>query len=300
MTPFRCAVASTDRQEPLFATASRVDRWLLVEHCNAWSAEVLPRFRLEAVLPGLEQLARRSRARLLLIRRPGGASETARHETGRQLFFADSEPGAERLVTRSVSTDPELASVQPPDLQPEQWRPATEPLLLVCTHGRHDPCCAIWGRPVANALAARYPAETWECSHVGGDRFAPNLVVLPQGYYFARVPPDDAADVVARLSAGRLATGYLRGRSALPLPVQAAQYFARTTLGNDDAADLAPVETERRDDGSWLVRLRLGATGEVAVGLAQATAPPHQLTCHSSESRRSPVWKLLDLSCGAR
>ena len=58
-----------------------------------------------------------------------------------------------------------IGIVPSPALEPE-------PMLLVCTHGVHDTCCAVRGRPVAAALARRWPEATWECSHVGGDRFA--------------------------------------------------------------------------------------------------------------------------------
>ena len=66
------------------------------------------------------------------------------------------------------------------------------PILLVCTHGVHDTCCALRGRPVAAALAARWPGQVWECSHVGGDRFAPNVVVLPDGFYYGNLDPETA------------------------------------------------------------------------------------------------------------
>ena len=62
----------------------------------------------------------------------------------------------------------------------------------VCTHGRHDACCAERGRPVAAALAAAHPEQTWEVSHIGGDRFAANVLVLPDGLYYGRVSAADA------------------------------------------------------------------------------------------------------------
>lgn len=295
MTAYRCAVASLRRHEPLFATASRVDRWLLVEHGSAWSAETVPRFKLDgAVVDTLERLARRAQARLLLVRRPGRASNT-----GRRLFFADSRPGREALATREVRRDEDLLDLELPSAAPQAWSAPPHRLLLVCTHGRHDPCCAIWGRPVADALAARYPAETWECTHIGGDRFAPNLVVLPEGYYFGRVLPAEAAGIVTALASGRLVGGSLRGRSSLSLPAQAAQYFARATLNNEDAGDLAPLTVRRVGESSFEVLLGLAARGEVAVTVRRVLPPlAHRLTCHASESRRAPAYELVDLSTG--
>ena len=51
-----------------------------------------------------------------------------------------------------------------------------DPLYLVCTHGKRNVCCARLGGPLAQALAARHPGQVWETTHVGGHRFAANLV----------------------------------------------------------------------------------------------------------------------------
>ena len=109
------------------------------------------------------------------------------------------------------------------------WTPVAEPIYLVCTHGKHDPCCALRGRPVAYALAeALAPGRVWECSHVGGDRFAGNMVSLPSGLYLGRVEPEEVSAVAELIDAGRVPVHYLRGRSSLSTPAQAAQHFAHT------------------------------------------------------------------------
>ena len=51
-----------------------------------------------------------------------------------------------------------------------------EPVFLVCTHGKRNVCCARLGVPLAQALATRHPGQVWETTHVGGHRFAANLV----------------------------------------------------------------------------------------------------------------------------
>jgi len=103
----------------------------------------------------------------------------------------------------------------------------TEPVLAVCTHGRHDACCAERGRPVAAGLAEAFPEQTWEASHIGGDRFAANLLVLPHGLYFGRLQPDTARGVARLLAAGELDLDHLRGRSGLGTPLQAAEAALR-------------------------------------------------------------------------
>lgn len=259
----------------MFATASRVDRWLVVEQRGPWSEEAVPRSRLGDPLAGdLLRLAGQVGARLLLVRRPGGVAAT-----GRRVFFADSRPGKEQLLGRVVSGDDELAGLQLPGEDPVGWSAVGGRLLLVCTHGKHDACCAVYGRPVARALAARYPQETWESTHSGGDRFAANVVVLPEGYYFGRMPPGSAAEVIAALEEGRLVTPHLRGRSSLGLHVQAAQHFARERLGSSAVADLAPLREHRVGDGSWAVDLRSSKYGEVTVTVGRVRQPAHRLTC---------------------
>jgi hypothetical protein len=148
-------------------------------------------------------------------------------------------------------------------------------VLLVCTHGRHDRCCAVRGRPVAHALEQRWPDTTWECSHVGGDRFAANVVVLPSGIYLGRVEPTSAADVVGALLDGTLPAGLVRGRSSLPLPTQAAQEFARERLGRWGVDDLAPVHQEHAGRDRW--RVRLGALGGPEVDVVVKSSDPDAL-----------------------
>ncbi|WP_218926810.1 sucrase ferredoxin, partial [Priestia megaterium] len=72
--------------------------------------------------------------------------------------------------------------------------PGYPPVILVCAHGRHDPCCAVRGLPVGRALGERWPEQVWECSHIGGDRFAANVVVAPDGVYYGGL---DAKSAVA-------------------------------------------------------------------------------------------------------
>ena len=41
-------------------------------------------------------------------------------------------------------------------------------MVLVCTHGTRDACCAVRGRPIVAALARALPEQVWECTHLGG------------------------------------------------------------------------------------------------------------------------------------
>ena len=274
------------------ATASRVERWLLVEHTGAWGPESVPSSRMgTAVARALADTAAGALARLLLVRRPAGQS----CDDGRWVFAVDSRPGSERVLARHVDDDAELLALDPPfgTATAEGWTVVDEPLLLVCTHGRHDACCALRGRPVAQVLAAAHGERVWESTHVGGDRFAANLVVLPEGHYFGRVEPEEAVALVADLEAGQLPAGRVRGRSSLPLPTQAAQHFARRSTGRWGTHDHDPVLQEGVAPDTWRVLL----TGDVEVVVRydrHGDGERHVLSC-GDPARTAPLFQQVSL-----
>ena len=284
-----CSDASRARGEPLTATASRVARWLLVEHRGAWGPQSVPSGRMsQTVARALAQTAAGAGARLVLVRRPHGAPQS----DGRHLFAVDSRPGAERIRSRHVADDTDLGHVGWDD---EEWAAYDGPLYLVCTHGRHDRCCALRGRPVAQALSRVHPERTWESSHIGGDRFAPNLVVLPDGLYLGQVESEDVVQLVEDLASGRLPAGHVRGRSSLPLPVQAAQAFAREALQRWGSAELVLVEQTGAGPDSW--RVRLGNPDvEVVVRYDRTAGGTHRLTCDADEAKPVPAFRQVSLT----
>ena len=287
-----CSTASREREEPLAATASRVERWLLVEHRGAWGPQSVPSSRLpQTAARALARTAEAAGARLLMVRRPAGIT----CGPGRQAFVVDSRPGREQVLTRHLPTDAELAQLS---FGGEGWSPYDGPLYLVCTHGRHDRCCALRGRPVAQALSQAHPDRTWESSHVGGDRFAANLVVLPQGLYLGRIAAADAVRVVDELAQGRLPAGHVRGRSSLPLPTQAAQQLAREALQRWGSEDLVPVEQSGAGTDAWRVRLQ-SPDVEVVVRYDRAgDGARHLLTCDAEEAKVAPVFRQVSLTLG--
>jgi hypothetical protein len=158
-------------------------------------------------------------------------------------------------------------------------------LLLVCTHGKHDACCAERGRPLAAALAQVAPAETWEVSHIGGDRFAANLLALPTGHYYGRLEPEDAARLVRTLHDGRLDLDHLRGRTASSFPVQAAEVHLRRHLGEDRVAAVRHVGTTRSPDRrETTADFEVDGAGRWSVLVRSALGDERLLTCRSSSS----------------
>jgi hypothetical protein len=181
--------------------------------------------------------------------------------------------------------------------RPRFGEEATEPVYLACTNGRHDRCCATYGRPLALALQASHGELVWESSHVGGDRFAGNLVCLPDGHYFGRVGPADAERVVGLHRKGTIDLDHWRGCCIDPPVVQAAEWFARHRTGLANFDDLVLDGRGRLEGGVDAVRFRLPDGARLRVVLrATRDADPRPLTCHSTQPESPLVFSLLELA----
>jgi hypothetical protein len=175
-----------------------------------------------------------------------------------------------------------------------KWQPWSEPVFAVCTHGRHDACCAERGRPLVAALAAVAPQQTWEVSHIGGDRFAANVLVLPEGLYYGRLAPPDAADLVAAHAAGRLDLGHLRGRTSYPFPVQAAEVYLRRHLDDLRLEPFGLVSHQRRGSETEAVFEVDGTHWRVQV--MTTSGLQRQITCKAAATSSPPVHRLVALT----
>ncbi len=284
--PF-CADLSRASEEPLGATASRMDNWLLVEYRGAWRRDILGGSLLSPRLKAhlREHLELLRPARLLFVRQP-----ERRAETRRRVLLASTVPGAERLLGLEVEHQDDLHDV---DLAgalaggDARFDAVASPVLVVCTHGKRDRCCARYGRPLYDALRAAAPrAEVWQSTHVGGDRFAGNVVAFPQGTFHGRVAPDDVPGLLRALARGRVDLDRYRGRSAYSFAVQAAERALRETEGLLGLDDLVLLGSEHREDGSRRVRFRTSDGATHRLDVVAELGDPELLTCEAAEPRR--------------
>lgn len=168
----------------------------------------------------------KGRAGLQLIRRPGRAG---RAEGPRRLYLVFADEGvAEQLVVAGPEAILQLDLGGPGRNGAE---PVGHPLVLVCTHGKRDVCCALKGRPLAAELVERYPGEVvWETSHTKGHRFAPSLLLMPWGYSFGRLNPSAATALVDAALAGEYFLPGNRGRGLYGPVGQVAELAVATSL----------------------------------------------------------------------
>jgi hypothetical protein len=168
------------------------------------------------------------------------------------------------------------------------------PLFAVCAHGTHDVCCAIRGRPVAAALGRLRPGSVWECSHVGGDRFAANVLVLPSGVLYGRVVESAAVPLVEAVDRGTVLQHHLRGRVGFPPDVQAAMALAHRERPELRVTDVLAVRSGRVASDETEVRLRLA--GElVEIRVRAEPSAPHWMTCQAAAPSRAVGYQPLSM-----
>ncbi len=210
-----------DGTGPSMASAPEASRaWLLIEHPGPWPHEAADA-ALPAPLRALVSLAGSCGVRVQMIRRPG------RRQAGEaRTVFLGWVAGREPFLRRGAF--PGLAERDLKELAagivPSFGAPVAEPVFLVCTHGRRSVCCARFGGPLAQSLTARHPGQVWESTHVGGHRFAANLVILPHGLYYGPVGLEAASAAIGAYQRGAVAPDRYRGRAGQPRPVQQAEY----------------------------------------------------------------------------
>lgn len=217
-----CSQVAARLGEPTAGTASRIRSWVLLEHDGPWGADTREEVFAEVLgarrWAELEELWLERDLRPLLVRRPAGHPESGR---GARAGRGGRPP---RVLVGSIGPTPflevsDVDALATMDLQaladgrPGHGRPVLGPALLVCTNGAVDRCCALAGRPLVAALAERHPDLVWESTHLGGCRFAANLLVLPSGHMHGRLTPEDGLAVVEAALAGRVDPTGWRGRA---------------------------------------------------------------------------------------
>lgn len=283
--PFRCSAASRLRDDQLVGTTTHLRAFLLVEHPGPWGEVALRDTALPGnLLAGLRRRSASTGVRVLLMRR-----HRQRGQDGVRVFAAHVDAARPWLETEVLDDHHELLDLdleslgagRSPGLEPHH-----EPVFAVCTQGRHDACCAERGRPVAASLSESHPEQTWEVSHLGGDRFAANLLVLGDGLGYGRLDPESAPRVADAHLAGLVTPEYFRGRAGFSMPVQAAELAVRRALGEWRVPALRLAGRPVTASESWRVRFEVDhATHEVTVTRTMGLGT--RLTC--SALRDNPV-----------
>jgi hypothetical protein len=292
---FFCSELSRRAGERSTGTASTGAVWLLLEYPHGWGRKA---FEESALPPEVKRffndaLARIRHSRLLFIK-----TDRGRRDSRMNLFVVrcrERSPFVVRLRLEKYfdAFRYDLAEIAAGrDLQGGEL--CDGPLFLVCTHGRRDKCCAKFGTPLYNALREHAGDRVWQSSHVGGDRFAGNLVCFPHGLFYAHATPEAGRRVVDAYRAGRVLTEEFRGRACYAHPAQAAEAFVREEAGVSGVEDLHLLSAHPEGADAWRVRLEERAGGRVheAHVARRPSDFSNPVTCHAADPKPVPQFHL--------
>lgn len=282
MADIFCSVLSQQLDEPLAGTAGRGDIWLLLEYNDSWAAKAthennLPR-PVKAHLDAFLTATPHSRLQFIRQnRRPGDLA-----------FFMATMMGGHSVLYRFELSDYEtLLDLDLAAIAAGRYGQAKtdQSLLLVCTNGKRDRCCALYGLALYQALTEIGGAAVWQTTHLGGHRFAPTLVSLPDGYVYGRVAPAGADQLWAAHQGHDLLLDHLRGRACYDGPTQAAEILLRQHTGRVALDAFRWLATEKGENGQWLVRF-VDPAGQIhPIHLYQeALSTPVQASCGKSQT----------------
>lgn len=247
-----CSTTSREASEQRFGTATRADYWLALEYPEPFGRKAFDESNLPAPVKRhlTQALQARPNVRLQLIRKGSRFSGQ-----GPAFFAAVNHEESPRLYEFHLSRYEDLLDLNIPGILAEErpfWKyERKEPLFLVCTNGKRDPCCARFGLDVFRAMRGLARENTWQTSHVGGHRFAANVVTLPHGVYYGSLTGEDASALVQALRAGAIHLPRYRGRSCYQDHVQAAEAFLRQRAGLFELERFKLIEIASLSEDEW-------------------------------------------------
>lgn len=238
--PIPCSTSAAS--EPLAGSAPFARAWLIVEHPRAWGADVLTDSGLPSTLVAHVQSAQaQGPLNFLAARRSASDGRRRSNPDLRTVWLAHC---GERGGSARVGTIGDLQEITELDLWaviegrlPDFGDPVTGPIEFVCTHSTRDVCCAVHGR----RRIATAPSDVWECSHLGGHRFAATSLFLPSGRLYGRLGPWEHP--------GEPDPRHLRGPCYLTPALQAAECAVRVHAAVGPEQHLSVVEVEADNDG---------------------------------------------------
>ena len=283
--PMRCSALAEELDEPMIGSVDERTRWLLIEDPGAWGSHAVE----DLVGSDFVRAAKARGLRVLLVRRREGAPTA---DVVRRAMLIDTVH--REMAVRSIADPASLSLEEGVDARVADFgTPMTDPVFLVCTNGKRDACCALRGRALVSALARAHPERTWECTHLGGHRFAGNLVCLPDGIVYGRVGPEDGLRLADAYLGGRIDASKLRGRSAWPAPAQVAEQVLRLELGVDGIDDVTLLRTEVDDERALVVLASAGRVERRFELERRPEEPPRPTSCRADEIETPMHWRVV-------
>ena len=279
-----CSRISLGRREPLLGTAPKVEVWFLLTHPGPFGARAFEDSNLpDPVKRHLAaELERLPHTRLQLIK-----PHPTQPEDRIEFLVVQGREEDPHYVRFKLTSYEDLMDIDVGGIMISERAPASrtlrDPFYLVCTNGRRDACCAKFGLPIFQTFRDSLGDLVWETSHVGGHRFAANVLLFPYGLYYGRIQESQISELLTAGKRGRVMLDSLRGRACYQPAIQAAEVLLRRETGNIDLGAYRLIDEQQVAEDEWRIGFEDLAGGEI-----------HRLSIESSKSL-----ELDRVSCGS-
>lgn len=231
--------------EPLAGTAPNARAWLILEHPGRWGRDALTESNIPApVVAHISQAQANAPIRFLAARRIGEDRRLQANASTRLVWMAYCDAQFGQTRTTTIEDIEEILEWDLTALAngrfPVDGEPLTELTEFICTHSKRDSCCAVLGRERIASVPLELRRQVWECSHLGGHRFAATSLFLPSGRMYGRLSSYQGDQRVVTEPDPRK----LRGPSYVPPPLQAAECVVRATEHLPPTEILVVVESQ--------------------------------------------------------
>lgn len=322
MKPSFCVIANRRSGEDLIGTAGHYQTYVLIECPLPWAAKV---FTSACIPPELRQYIKATKAvrsvQFLAINR--GVSSSGNALT--LMVYEKTVPSAKSLFAKGASYESvsvyrghefELDDLtQAVDCLEAHWqgnrigKPITQKDILVCTHGMRDKCCAKFGQPffreaTQSAQQGNLPnTRIWKVSHIGGHRFAPTAISLPDGRYYGHLTLSALQAIVTRSGSVDQIRSVYRGWGLLPAPLQVLERQLLLDHGWSwfdclvAYRILSEIDPDERHERSLSVEVSINSTITYRATLVQDTQNTICTKASCSSAVATPVIKYRVTEC---
>ncbi|MCY1703466.1 sucrase ferredoxin [Deinococcus sp. SL84] len=167
----------------------------------------------------------------------------------------------------------------------------------LCTHGRVDSSCGKYGAALFQTLHSEEP-RLWRTSHFGGHRFAPTLLELPAGRYWAHLTPELTRRLARRTGDWQALAECYRGCAGFSPAAQYADAAAFQQAGWWWLDARREADVLRQDEDGFEVELRYwppqgrGQPGRVHVQGERTHTLHLPASSHAPELYPEPQYRL--------
>lgn len=291
---FLCCDLSEEMNEPLAGTAVTSSVWLMLEYTRPWRAKATSDNELSApVMDWLNTGAAALNGRVQFIRQ-------FRVDADVLTFFVgvndETQPRLYEFHLGSYDDlfELDLAAIVAGDGRYEPHL-VTGQRYFVCTNGKRDRSCAVYGAALYRALTEKTQASVWMTTHLGGHRFAATLLSLPDGVCYGRVKPDDVARLLQITQRHDIWLEKSRGWTGYSSIAQLADIYLRQKTGQTQLAAFNLIETRETGNGRWQVQFK-SKTGQNHTVILEANDPMSVYASSGSPIvKEVPQFNLVDI-----